>query len=137
MHTINDAAALMERYCISGVPVTEKGKLVGIITNRDLRFERDYSRLLRDAMTRDNLITAPEGTTLGEAEEILARHKIEKLPIVDQNFYLKGLITIKDIEKSIAYPRAAKDSNGRRESMLWWWIRPTAMQSWLSKWSGN
>lgn len=113
MHTISDAAALMERYRISGVPVTEKGKLVGIITNRDLRFERDYSRLLRDAMTRDNLITAPEGTTLQEAEEILAQYKIEKLPIVDKDFYLKGLITIKDIEKTIAYPRAAKDNNGR------------------------
>lgn len=113
MHTISDAAALMERYRISGVPVTEKGKLVGIITNRDLRFERDYSRLLRDAMTKENLITAPEGTTLQEAEEILARYKIEKLPIVDKDFNLKGLITIKDIEKTIAYPRAAKDSKGR------------------------
>ncbi len=113
MHTISDAAALMERYRISGVPVTEKGKLVGIITNRDLRFERDYSRLLRDAMTKENLITAPEGTTLQEAEETLAKYKIEKLPIVDKDFYLKGLITIKDIEKTIAYPRAAKDNNGR------------------------
>jgi IMP dehydrogenase len=112
-HTINDAAALMERYRISGVPVTVEGKLVGIITNRDVRFERDYSRLIKDVMTKDNLVTASEGTTLDEAQEILARHKIEKLPIVDERFMLKGLITIKDIEKTIAYPRAAKDSKGR------------------------
>ncbi|NLX90590.1 MAG: IMP dehydrogenase [Firmicutes bacterium] len=113
MHTINDAAALMERYRISGVPITVEGKLVGIITNRDLRFERDYSRLIKDVMTKENLIVAPEGTTLDEAQEILARHKIEKLPIVDDNFMLKGLITIKDIEKTIAYPRSAKDEKGR------------------------
>ncbi len=113
MHTINDAAALMERYRISGVPVTVEGKLVGIITNRDLRFERDYSRLIRDVMTKDNLVTAPQGTTLDQAQEILAHYKIEKLPIVDENFMLKGLITIKDIEKTIAYPRAAKDAAGR------------------------
>ncbi len=113
MHTINDAAALMERYRISGVPVTVEGKLVGIITNRDLRFERDYSRLIRDVMTKDNLVTAPQGTTLDQAQEILAHYKIEKLPIVDENFMLKGLITIKDIEKTIAYPRAAKDTAGR------------------------
>lgn len=113
MHTINDAAALMERYRISGVPVTVEGKLVGIITNRDLRFERDYSRLIKDVMTKENLIVAPEGTTLDEAQEILALHKIEKLPIVDENFMLKGLITIKDIEKTIAYPRSAKDEKGR------------------------
>jgi len=113
MHAINDAAALMERYRISGVPITVEGKLVGIITNRDLRFERDYSRLIKDVMTKENLIVAPEGTTLDEAQEILARHKIEKLPIVDDNFMLKGLITIKDIEKTIAYPRSAKDRKGR------------------------
>jgi len=113
MHTISDAAALMERYRISGVPITVEGKLVGILTNRDLRFERDFSRLIKDVMTKDNLITAPEGTTLQEAQEILARHKIEKLPIVDKDFNLKGLITIKDIEKTIAYPRAAKDHKGR------------------------
>ena len=113
MHTINDAAALMERYRISGVPITVEGKLVGILTNRDLRFERDFSRLIKDVMTKDNLVTAPEGTTLQEAQEILAHHKIEKLPIVDQGFNLKGLITIKDIEKTIAYPRAAKDTKGR------------------------
>lgn len=113
MHTINDAAALMERYRISGVPITVEGKLVGILTNRDLRFEKDFSRLIKDVMTKDRLITAPEGTTLDEAQEILARYKIEKLPIVDENYMLKGLITIKDIEKTIAYPRAAKDINGR------------------------
>jgi len=90
-----------------------EGKLVGILTNRDLRFERDFTRLIKDVMTKDNLITAPEGTTLQEAQEILARHKIEKLPIVDKDFNLKGLITIKDIEKTIAYPRAAKDHKGR------------------------
>ncbi len=113
MHTINDAAALMERYRISGVPVVVDGKLMGIITNRDLRFEKDYSLLIDDVMTKENLVTAPEGTTLDEAQGILAQHKIEKLPIVDENFMLKGLITIKDIEKGIAHPRAAKDESGR------------------------
>jgi len=112
-HTINDAAALMERYRISGVPITIKGKLVGIITNRDLRFEQNFGRLIKDVMTKDRLVTAPVGTTLGQAQEILQRYKIEKLPIVDENFMLKGLITIKDIEKAIQYPRSAKDGNGR------------------------
>lgn len=112
-HTLNDAAALMERYRISGVPVTVGEKLVGIITNRDLRFEEDYSRPIGEAMTHEKLVTAPVGTTLKEAQEILRRHKIEKLPIVDDHFNLKGLITIKDIEKTIQYPRASKDQNGR------------------------
>lgn len=112
-HTINDAAALMERYRISGVPITVSGKLVGIITNRDLRFEQDYTRLIKDVMTKDRLVTAPEGTTLAEAQETLQKHKIEKLPIVDKDFNLKGLITIKDIEKTIQYPSSAKDSKGR------------------------
>lgn len=112
-HTLNDAAALMERYRISGVPVTVGDKLVGIITNRDLRFEEDYSRPIGEAMTHEKLVTAPVGTTLKEAQEILRRHKIEKLPIVDDHFNLKGLITIKDIEKTIQYPRASKDLNGR------------------------
>jgi IMP dehydrogenase len=112
-HTINDAADLMERYRISGVPITVKGKLVGIITNRDLRFEQDYSRLIEDVMTKDRLVTAAEGTTLAEAQEILQKHKIEKLPIVDKDFNLKGLITIKDIEKTIQYPSSAKDPKGR------------------------
>lgn len=112
-NTLNDAAALMERYRISGVPVTVGEKLVGIITNRDLRFEEDYTRPIGEAMTRENLVTAPVGTTLKEAQEILRRYKIEKLPIVDDQFNLKGLITIKDIEKTIQYPRASKDQNGR------------------------
>ncbi len=112
-HTLNDAAALMERYRISGVPVTVGEKLVGIITNRDLRFEEDYSRPIGEAMTHEQLVTAPEGTTLKEAQEILRQHKIEKLPIVDNQFNLKGLITIKDIEKTIQFPKSSKDVNGR------------------------
>ena len=111
---ISDAMALMEKYRISGVPIVDKtGKLVGIITNRDLRFETDYSRKIKEAMTSESLITAPEGTNLEEAQKILSKHKIEKLPIVDKNFMLKGLITIKDIEKAIKFPNSAKDSNGR------------------------
>lgn len=110
---LNDAAALMERYRISGVPVTVGNKLVGIITNRDLRFEEDYTRKIGEVMTHKDLVTASEGTTLQEAQETLRRHKIEKLPIVDEQFNLKGLITIKDIEKTIQYPRASKDGNGR------------------------
>nr|WP_202819925.1 IMP dehydrogenase [Calderihabitans maritimus] len=112
-HRISDALELMERYHISGVPITVEGKLVGIITNRDLRFETDYSRKIGEVMTKDNLITAPVGTTLEKAKEILRQHKIEKLPIVDENFMLKGLITIKDIEKARKYPNAAKDEGGR------------------------
>ena len=112
-HTLNDAAALMERYRISGVPVTVKGRLVGIITNRDLRFEDDYTRLIGDVMTKEGLVTASEGTTLKQAQEVLRQHKVEKLPIVDGDFNLKGLITIKDIEKTIQFPRSAKDSSGR------------------------
>ncbi|NLI70205.1 MAG: IMP dehydrogenase [Firmicutes bacterium] len=112
-HRVNDAAALMERYRISGVPITVAGKLVGIITNRDLRFENDYSKFIGDVMTRENLVTAPEGTTLQEAQDILKKYKVEKLPIVDADFNLKGLITIKDIEKTIRYPRSAKDKGGR------------------------
>ncbi|NLZ28192.1 MAG: IMP dehydrogenase [Firmicutes bacterium] len=112
-HRVNDAAALMERYRISGVPITVAGKLVGIITNRDLRFENDYSKFIGDVMTKENLVTAPEGTTLQEAQDILKQYKVEKLPIVDADFNLKGLITIKDIEKTIRYPRSAKDEGGR------------------------
>lgn len=113
-HTLAEADALMGKYKISGVPITEEdGKLKGIITNRDLRFETDFSKKIKEAMTSENLITAPEGTTLDEAQQILRRAKIEKLPIVDKNGYLKGLITIKDIEKSVKYPSSAKDSNGR------------------------
>ncbi|WP_422447022.1 IMP dehydrogenase [Thermoanaerobacterium sp. DL9XJH110] len=110
---IGEALELMERYKISGVPITENGKLVGIITNRDLRFEDDMNKKIKEVMTKENLVTAPEGTTLEEAKGILKKHKIEKLPIVDENFNLKGLITIKDIEKAIKYPNSAKDKNGR------------------------
>ncbi|SHI40439.1 IMP dehydrogenase [Lutispora thermophila] len=113
-HVISDAMELMERYRISGVPIVdEKGKLVGILTNRDLRFETDMSRPIHEVMTKENLITAPVGTDLEEAENILKRHKIEKLPLVDENGYLKGLITIKDIEKAIQFPNSAKDKSGR------------------------
>ncbi len=112
-NTLDDADKLMGKYRISGVPVTENGKLVGIITNRDLRFETDYSKPISMAMTKDHLVTAPEGTTLEEAQEILRKYKIEKLPIVNSNGELKGLITIKDIEKSVKYPESAKDANGR------------------------
>ncbi|HHY83118.1 MAG TPA: IMP dehydrogenase [Clostridiales bacterium] len=112
-HLLSDAIHLMEKYRISGVPITENGKLIGIITNRDIRFETDFTKKIRDVMTSENLVTAPEGTTLSEAQEILRKYKIEKLPIVDENGMLKGLITIKDIEKAIQYPNSAKDQNGR------------------------
>ena len=112
-HTIADAKALMARYRISGVPITEGTKLVGILTNRDLRFETDDSRKIGQCMTSKNLVTAKVGTTLEEAKDILAAHRIEKLPIVDDDFCLRGLITIKDIEKATKYPNSAKDENGR------------------------
>ncbi|HYE80941.1 MAG TPA: IMP dehydrogenase [Clostridia bacterium] len=113
-HIISDAMELMERYRISGVPITdEKGRLVGILTNRDLRFETEFSRRISEVMTKDNLITAAVGTNLMQAEQILKKHKIEKLPLVDEKGYLKGLITIKDIEKAIQYPYSAKDHGGR------------------------
>ncbi len=112
--TLKDADDLMAKFRISGVPIVEKdGKLVGIITNRDLKFETDYTKLIKDVMTSDGLITAKEGVTLEEAKEILGRARKEKLPIVDANGNLRGLITIKDIEKAIKYPQAAKDSHGR------------------------
>ena len=113
-HLISDAKALMARYRISGVPITnEQGVLVGIITNRDLRFEEDDNKRIAEAMTSKNLVTGPVGTTLEDAKKLLAAHRIEKLPIVDEKFHLRGLITIKDIEKNIKYPNSAKDSNGR------------------------
>ena len=112
-HLIRDAEALMAKYRISGVPITENGKLVGILTNRDLRFETDESRPIHEVMTSKNLITAPVGTTLAQAKQILAQHRIEKLPLVDENYMLRGLITIKDIQKSQQYPNSAKDSQGR------------------------
>ena len=112
--TINDALNLMKQYHISGIPVTlEDGTLVGIITNRDVQFEKDYSKPIKDVMTKDNLITAKEGITLQEAEEYLKQFKVEKLPIVDENFKIKGLITIKDIRKKKEYPNASKDIHGR------------------------
>jgi IMP dehydrogenase len=104
---------VMEKYRISGVPVTKNGKLVGILTNRDLRFETKLDLRISDVMTKEKLVTAPVGTTLEEAKEILHRHRIEKLPVVDEQFVLKGLITIKDIEKRIKYPNACKDVLGR------------------------
>lgn len=113
-HKVYDAEHLMSKYRISGVPiVNDNHRLVGILTNRDLRFVHDYSIEINDVMTRDNLVTAPVGTTLAEAEGLLQKHKIEKLPLVDDNYILKGLITIKDIEKAIEFPNAAKDSKGR------------------------
>ncbi len=113
-HTIKDADDIMGRYKISGVPIVdEDNKLIGIITNRDIKFEDDMTRRIEDAMTKENLVTAREGIDLIEAQAILKKHKIEKLPIVDEEGYLKGLITIKDIEKKIQYPNSAKDSHGR------------------------
>ena len=112
-NTLEEADALMGKYKISGVPITVDGKLVGIFTNRDLRFESDLTKRLGDCMTKDNLVTAPEGTTLEEAAVILQKKKVEKLPIVDKDGMLKGLITIKDIEKSQKYPNSARDSQGR------------------------
>ena len=110
---VKDAVALMEKYRISGVPITKEGKLVGILTNRDLRFESNFEQPISNVMTKEGLITAPVGTSLADAQKILGKHRIEKLPIVDEQGYLKGLITIKDIEKTIQYPNSARDENGR------------------------
>lgn len=113
-HAVSDALELMERYRISGVPITDKDrKLVGIITNRDIRFERNVSRRIDEVMTKENLVTAKIGITMDEALEIMKQHKIEKLPLVDDDYRLAGLITIKDIEKTIEYPNSARDSSGR------------------------
>lgn len=112
-HTLDDADKLMAKYRISGVPITEGKKLVGILTNRDLMFEEDFSKKIKESMTSDKLVTAKEGVTLAEAKKILAKARVEKLPIVDDDFNLKGLITIKDIEKQIKYPNSAKDEQGR------------------------
>ena len=116
-HRIYEALELMRKYRISGVPITEggrkEGRLVGILTNRDLRFETNVERPISDIMTRENLITVPVGTTLDEAQDILHRHKVEKLLVVDQDFRLKGLITVKDIQKALKYPNACKDDLGR------------------------
>ncbi len=112
-HTLKDADDLMAKFRISGVPITEGRKLVGIITNRDLKFETDFTKKIKECMTSEGLITAPEGITLDEAKQILAKARKEKLPLVDKDFNLKGLITIKDIEKQIKYPLSAKDEQGR------------------------
>ncbi|MBE7720214.1 MAG: IMP dehydrogenase [Lacrimispora celerecrescens] len=112
-HTLKDADELMGKFRISGVPITEGKKLVGIVTNRDLKFQEDFSRKIKECMTSENLVTAREGITLMEAKKILAKARVEKLPIVDDDFNLKGLITIKDIEKQIKYPLSAKDGQGR------------------------
>jgi IMP dehydrogenase len=111
--TLAVADKLMGKYNISGVPICQDGKLVGILTNRDLKFEEDFSRPIYEVMTSKNLITAPVGTTLAEAKKILGKYKIEKLPLVDANFALQGLITIKDIEKAVKYPHTARDTQGR------------------------
>ena len=114
-NTVREADNLMAHYKISGVPICEEGKLVGIITNRDLRFMsgNDFDQKIANVMTKDNLVTAPVGTTLNDAQEILRNHKVEKLPIVDEEGNLKGLITIKDIEKAVQYPNSARDAGGR------------------------
>ena len=112
-HLVNDALDLMRRYRISGVPICKDGKLVGILTNRDLRFMTDFSVKIGAVMTSENLVTSHIGTTLAEAQDILMRHKIEKLPLVDEDGVLRGLITIKDIEKAVQYPNSARDSSGR------------------------
>ena len=111
--SLRSALAVMSNYHISGIPITEEGRLAGILTNRDLRFEQDLDRPIKELMTREHLITAPAGTTLEQASEILHRYKVEKLPVVDEFGMLKGLITVKDIQKKMQYPRAAKDSQGR------------------------
>lgn len=110
---VSEATAIMAEFHISGVPITQAGKLVGIITNRDIRFLKDLSKPIADVMTRDNLVTVPVGTTLEDAKDILNEHRIEKLPVVDENFFLRGLITIKDIEKTLQFPNASKDALGR------------------------
>src|SRR5271166_2480928 len=110
---ISEALDLMKRFRISGVPVTQNGKLVGILTNRDLRFETRYDLPISQVMTKENLVTVPVGTTLDEAEKILHRHRVEKLLVVDDQYMLKGLITVKDIQKKLKYPNAAKDPQGR------------------------
>ena len=113
-NTVEEADQLMHRYKISGVPICdENGKLVGILTNRDMRFMTDYNVRIGEVMTKDNLVTSHIGTTLEDAKKILMQHKIEKLPLVDDNGYLKGLITIKDIEKTVQYPNSARDAQGR------------------------
>src|SRR2546429_3643143 len=111
--TLRQALEIMNKYKISGLPVTRGSRLTGILTNRDLRFDNSHAQLVGSVMTKDNLVTVPVGTTLEEAERILQKHRIEKLLVVDQDFNLKGLITVKDIQTKLEYPRAAKDEHGR------------------------
>ncbi|MGB2805371.1 MAG: IMP dehydrogenase, partial [Candidatus Zixiibacteriota bacterium] len=111
--TIGEALEVMRKFSISGIPVTKKGKLLGILTNRDLRFQKDFSKKIGDVMTKKNLITVPEGTDLEQAKEILHKNRIEKLLMVDKKRNLKGMITVKDIMKNIQYPNSCKDSRGR------------------------
>src|SRR5215813_787549 len=111
--TLRQALEIMTKYRISGLPVTRGSRLAGILTNRDLRFEKNHAQLVNSVMTKDNLVTVPVGTTLDEAEKILQKHRIEKLLVVDQDFNLKGLITVKDIQKKLEYPHASKDEHGR------------------------
>src|SRR5271154_5402062 len=111
--TLRQALEIMTKYRISGLPVTRGTRLTGILTNRDLRFEKNHAQLVGQVMTKDNLVTVPVGTTLEEAEKILQKHRIEKLLVVDADFNLKGLITVKDIQKKLEHPRASKDDHGR------------------------
>ena len=136
---ISAAQELMSRYRISGVPVTKGGRLVGILTNRDLRFENRFDLPISEVMTKENLVTVPVGTTLEQAEAILHKHRVEKLLVVDDQFTLKGLITVKDIQKKLKYPNSAKDSQGRCA-----WARPSAPPAitwsaprswWRAKWT--
>src|SRR5437660_7947375 len=112
-HSVHHALDLMNKYHVSGLPVSRGSQLVGILTNRDLRFEKNLEQPVSSVMTKDNLVTVAVGTTLEEAERLLQRHRIEKLLVVDQQFNLKGLITLKDIQKKLEYPRATKDEHGR------------------------
>ena len=128
-HTLGDADALMAKFRISGVPIVdETGKLIGIITNRDMKFETDMSRRVDEVMTKDGLITGLVGTTLDEAKTVLQRNRIEKLPIVDEDYKLRGLITIKDIEKVLKYPNSAKDDKGRLLCAGAFWLLAVLMQ---------
>src|SRR5580698_7461870 len=112
-HTVQQALDIMTKYRVSGLPVTRGALLVGILTNRDLRFEKNLEQTVGAVMTKENLVTVPVGTTLEEAERLLQRHRIEKLPVVDKDFHLKGLITVKDIQKKLEFPNATKDEQGR------------------------
>ncbi len=126
--SLRSALAVMAKYHISGIPVTEGGKLVGILTNRDIRFEQNHDQPIKDVMTRERLVTAPVGTTLEQANDILHRYKVEKLPVVDEHGMLKGLITVKDIQKKVQFPLAAKDSQGRLRAAAAVGVGPDAFE---------